>query len=52
MSGLTSQPSLNSIVEALKNTERDTNIDLYGFKEIGNYYKDLRQVYMQSLKVI
>lgn len=45
MAGLTSQPSLNSIVEALKNTERDTKIDLYGFEELGNYYKDLRNVY-------
>ena len=45
MSGFTSQPSLNAIIEALKNTERDTNIDLYGLNEIGNYYKDLRYVY-------
>lgn len=45
MAGLTSQPSLNAIVEALKNTERDTKIDLYGFEELGNYYKDLRNVY-------
>ena len=45
MAGLTSQPSLNAIVEALKNTERDTNIDLYGYEEVGNYYKDLRRVY-------
>ncbi|MEG1311044.1 MAG: pyruvate carboxylase [Peptostreptococcaceae bacterium] len=45
MSGLTSQPSINAIIEAIKNTERDTNIDLYGYDEIGNYYKDLRKVY-------
>ncbi len=45
MSSLTSQPSLNAIVEALKNTERDTKIDLYGYEELGNYYKDLRKVY-------
>ncbi|SCI46861.1 2-oxoglutarate carboxylase small subunit [uncultured Clostridium sp.] len=45
MSGLTSQPSLNAIVEALKFTERDTNIDLYGYREIGNYYADLRKLY-------
>lgn len=45
MAGLTSQPSLNAIVEALKNTERDTQINLYGYEEIGNYYKDLRKVY-------
>ncbi len=45
MSSLTSQPSLNAIVEALKNTERDTKIDLYGYEELGNYYKDLRKIY-------
>ncbi|MGL5756267.1 MAG: pyruvate carboxylase [Paraclostridium sp.] len=45
MSGLTSQPSLNSIVEALRNTERDTKINLYGYEELGSYYKDLRKVY-------
>lgn len=45
MAGLTSQPSINAIVEALKNTERDTEIDLYGYEEIGSYYKDLRKIY-------
>ena len=45
MAGLTSQPSLNAIIEALKNTERDTHIDLYGYEEVGNYYKDLRKIY-------
>ncbi|MGL4911696.1 MAG: pyruvate carboxylase [Romboutsia sp.] len=45
MAGLTSQPSLNSIVEALKHTERDTQIDLHGYEEVGNYYKDLRKIY-------
>ena len=45
MSGFTSQPSLNAIIEALKNTERDTNIDLYGLNEIGSYYKELRHLY-------
>ena len=45
MSGLTSQPSLNAIIEALKFTERDTNIDLYGYRELVNYYADLRKIY-------
>ena len=45
MAGLTSQPSLNAIVEALRNTERDTNINLYGFEELGSYYRDLRSIY-------
>ncbi len=29
MAGLTSQPSLNAVVEALRFDERDTNIDLF-----------------------
>ena len=45
MSGLTSQPSLNAIVEALRHTERDTNIDLYGYQELSSYYGDLRKIY-------
>ena len=32
MSGLTSQPALNSIVAALSNTDRDTGIDLSGIQ--------------------
>ncbi|SHK28931.1 pyruvate carboxylase [Tepidibacter formicigenes] len=45
MAGLTSQPSLNSLVEALRNTPRDTKIDLEGIYDISEYYKDLRKVY-------
>ncbi|WP_270943000.1 pyruvate carboxylase [Romboutsia lituseburensis] len=45
MAGLTSQPSLNAIIEALRNTDRDTNIDLHGYEEVGSYYRDLRKVY-------
>lgn len=45
MAGITSQPSINAIVEALRNTQRDTEIDLYGYEELSNYYKDLRKVY-------
>lgn len=45
MAGLTSQPPINAIVEALRNTERDTDIDLYGYEELGAYYRDLRKVY-------
>lgn len=45
MAGLTSQPSMNSLVEALKNTGRDTKIDLEGIYQIGEYYRDLRNVY-------
>ena len=34
MSGLTSQPALNSIVAALENTDRDTGIDLTEIQKI------------------
>lgn len=45
MAGVTSQPSLNAIVEALRFDERDTGIDLAGYEEIGDYYYDARQIY-------
>ncbi|SKA80153.1 pyruvate carboxylase [Caloramator quimbayensis] len=47
MSGLTSQPALNSIVAALKNTKRDTGINLDDIQVICDYYNDVRPVYMQ-----
>ena len=45
MSGLTSQPALNSVVAALKNTERDTGIDLKGIQEVSDYWAAVRPVY-------
>ncbi len=45
MAGITSQPSLNSIIEAVKFTERDPEIDMFGYNELGKYYRDLRKVY-------
>lgn len=45
MSGLTSQPSLNSVVAALKNTERDTGINLYDIQKLSDYWSDVRPVY-------
>lgn len=45
MSGLTSQPALNSVVAALKRTERDTGIDLRGIQEISDYWAAVRPVY-------
>ncbi|MBN1627399.1 MAG: pyruvate carboxylase [Deltaproteobacteria bacterium] len=47
MSGLTSQPALNSIVAALENTERDTGIDLSGLQKISDYWNSVRPVYGQ-----
>ena len=45
MAGITSQPSLNAIIEGLKFTERDPHIDMFGYNELGKYYRDLRKVY-------
>ena len=47
MSGLTSQPALNSLVAALKNTERDTGIDLKGVQKLSDYWNTVRPVYSQ-----
>ncbi|MGN0658679.1 MAG: pyruvate carboxylase [Emergencia sp.] len=45
MSGLTSQPALNSVVAAVENSSRDTGIDLDGIQKISEYWKDVRPVY-------
>ncbi|BCZ49243.1 pyruvate carboxylase [Clostridium gelidum] len=47
MSGLTSQPALNSIVAALENTNRDTGIDLTGIQKLSDYWDAVRPVYSQ-----
>ncbi len=44
-SGATSQPCLGSIVEALKNTERDTGLDIAAIREISNYWEAVRAQY-------
>ncbi len=46
-SGLTSQPSLNSVVAALKNTERDTLLDLDNAQAISEYFSSVRPYYAQ-----
>jgi pyruvate carboxylase len=45
MSGLTSQPALNSFVAALENSERDTRMDTKGLQRISDYWSDVRPVY-------
>ncbi|WP_238902440.1 pyruvate carboxylase [Clostridium sp. YIM B02506] len=45
MSGLTSQPALNSVVAALKNTRRDTGINLKGIQLVSDYWDAVRPVY-------
>lgn len=45
MSGLTSQPSMNSIVAALKNTERDTLLNIDNLQKVSDYWSAVRPVY-------
>jgi pyruvate carboxylase len=45
MSGLTSQPSLNAIVEALRFTPRDTGVDHQAMIEISRYWDEVRNLY-------
>lgn len=45
MSSLTSQPSMNSVVEALKGTDRDTGLHMGEIRELSNYFAKVRKVY-------
>lgn len=45
MSGLTSQPNLNSLVAALVPTERDTGLDLDALNAFSIYWEAVRQYY-------
>ncbi len=45
MSGLTSQPALNSVVAAVQNSNRDTGIELDKIQKISEYWRDVRPVY-------
>jgi pyruvate carboxylase len=45
MSGSTSQPNMNSIVAALKNTKRDTRLDLAALNEFSDYWQKVREYY-------
>ncbi len=47
MSGLTSQPALNSIVAALENTDRETGLDLTDMQKLSDYWSAVRPVYSQ-----
>jgi pyruvate carboxylase len=48
MSGLTSQPALNSIVAALKNTDRDTELNLDDLQKVSDYWEAVRPVYFAN----
>ena len=45
MSGTTSQPNLNSIVAALRNTPRDTGVDLDALNQCADYWETVRTYY-------
>ncbi len=45
MSGLTSQPALNSVVAALQHTKRDTGLNIDGIQELSDYWDDIRPIY-------
>ncbi|MDT1061451.1 pyruvate carboxylase [Paracoccus sp. CPCC 101403] len=45
LSGNTSQPTLGSIVEALRHTDRDTGLDIGAIREISNYWEAVRAQY-------
>ena len=45
LSGNTSQPTLGSIVEALRHTDRDTGLDIAAIREISNYWEAVRAFY-------
>lgn len=45
MSSMTSQPSMNAVVEALRGTKRDTGLDFEELSELSRYYNRIRSVY-------
>lgn len=45
MSGMTSQPSMNSLVAALSHTERATELDLAALDRLNRYWSDVRDLY-------
>ncbi len=47
MASMTSQPSMNAVVEALRGSERDTGLDFEELDELSRYYGRVRKVYAQ-----
>ncbi|MHB1557395.1 MAG: pyruvate carboxylase, partial [Isosphaeraceae bacterium] len=45
MSGLTSQPSLNALVESLRFTPRDSGLDPGALIQMSQYWEDVRKLY-------
>src|SRR3990170_9125898 len=46
MSGCTSQPNLNSVVEALRHTPRDTGLDISALNDCSDYWETVRTYYL------
>ena len=45
LSGNTSQPTLGSVVEAFRHTDRDTGLDMAAIREISDYWETVRALY-------
>lgn len=45
LAGVTAQPSLNALVEALRFTERDTGMDFEALQETAQYWEKIRTLY-------
>lgn len=45
LSGLTSQPSLNTLVEALRHTDRDTALPTEPLQQTADYWEEVRKLY-------
>lgn len=45
LSGNTSQPTLGSVVEALRHSDRDTGLNIAAIREISNYWEAVREHY-------
>lgn len=45
LSGLTSQPNFNSIVEMMRNQSRENKFDINKLNEFSNYWEDVREMY-------
>ena len=45
MSGLTSQPNFNTLLEAIKGTNRTPEMDIHSLNEFSNYWETVREYY-------
>ena len=45
LSGVTAQPTLNGLVEAMRYTERDTGLDFHELQETARYWEEVRTYY-------